>query len=762
MPDNATPQKIDYRIYIGILFFRWKIIVLCFLYCLLGGVLYLNVAPKKYLSDCKVMVYRDPKLVISNANSPWSSQSSHTYLFQSGKLRQRVVDRLMPIWGERVGSVGKMMLPVSVGQVRSLGPTMYISVTSDHITYGGAFLSALIEEHKKEWQSVQAEAVDSATSILTQELEDLEEHIRSAEDALIEYQRLHDMARVDARSSVESRYLGALVNQRHSLQTELMMLEQQFPSLKDANVGVLSDVADLSKETGAIKPLPDIDEKGTVEAEPAVDLPEELVPRSAEDAANGDGHGWPSLRVKLIRLEQRERELAKSLKPEHPTLKVLRDDIERARNDLEVAAQTKMQSIQDRHRALTIALKSVESAEYKWQAKNLLARQRRAEYKRISSVVDRFEQNYHMLYSRLHDMRVSEELKAEHFRIVEPVKAYPNPFWPDPMKILLIALALGLGSGFGIALLMQVTDNKIQSINDVERELGVPFLGGVPYWAHSGLERAIRPIVTEENASGAIEAYRALRTSLLGALGKINEKIVLVTSADAREGKTLTTLNIAIMIAQMGKKVLLVDMDLRRGRLHRSLGSSRDPGITDVLGDRSALKEVVQKTRIDNLHLVSTGGPVDNSSELLQSSDLIGLFGEIQEDFDYIMIDTSPVLRVTDTVVAASQGLGVVVYVARVNRTSKPMIQYSLDMLKDARVMGMIMNSIEMHRLSSLYYAYQYPNYAYYSNAYVYGYNYHHDDGVLDQGARGSGIGEFWHRRAQELGQWLRQVLGRG
>jgi tyrosine-protein kinase Etk/Wzc len=359
-------------------------------------------------------------------------------------------------------------------------------------------------------------------------------------------------------------------------------------------------------------------------------------------------------------------------------------------------------------------------------------------------------------------MRVSEELKAEHFRIVEPVKAYPNPFWPDPMKILLIALAFGLGSGFGIALLMQVTDNKIQSINDVERELGIPFLGGVPYWAHSGLERAIRPIVTEENASGAIEAYRALRTSLLGALGKINEKIVLVTSADSREGKTLTTLNIAIMIAQMGKKALLVDMDLRRGRLHRSLGSSRDPGMTDVLGDRSTLKEVVQRTRIENLHLVPTGGPVDNSSELLQSSDLIGLFGEIQEDFDYIMIDTSPVLRVTDTVVAASQGLGVVVYVARVNRTSKPMIQYSLDMLKDARVMGMIMNSIEMHRLSSLYYAYQYPNYAYYSNAYVYGYNYHHDDGVLDQGGWGSGIGEFWHRRAQELGQWLRQVLGRG
>jgi len=325
----------------------------------------------------------------------------------------------------------------------------------------------------------------------------------------------------------------------------------------------------------------------------------------------------------------------------------------------------------------------------------------------------------------------------------------------------MVCLAFGLGSGFGLALVVQVVDNKVQSINDVEHELGVPFLGGVPYWAHSGLEKAIRPIVTEENASGAIEAYRALRTSLIASLGKINEKIVLVTSADSREGKTLTSLNIAIMIAQMDKKVLLVDLDLRRGRLHRSLGAAREPGMTDVLTSNGDLREAVQHTRIDGLSLIPTGSSIDNASELLQSADLVGLFSEIQEDYDYIMIDTSPVLRVTDTVVAATQGLGVVVYVARVNKTSKPMIQYSLDMLKDSRVLGLIMNSIEMHRLSSLYYTYQYPNYAYYSNAYVYGYNYHHDDAVFDRGGWGSGLGGLIGRKTEGLTRRLRNSLSK-
>jgi tyrosine-protein kinase Etk/Wzc len=242
---------------------------------------------------------------------------------------------------------------------------------------------------------------------------------------------------------------------------------------------------------------------------------------------------------------------------------------------------------------------------------------------------------------------------------------------------------------------------------------------------HSGLERTVRPLVTEENSTGAVEAYRALRTSVLAALNRMNEKIVLITSADSREGKTLTALNLSIMIAQMGKRVLLVDMDLRRGRLHRSMGMNREPGVTDALLSGRSMREFVQPTKIANLWMVPTGSSVENASELLQSTSLVGVFVDLQNDYDYVIVDTSPILRVTDTVILATQGVGVVLYVARVNHTSKPLIRYSLDMLGEARIMGLVMNSIEMHRISSLYYVYQYPNYAYYSNAYSYGYNYY-------------------------------------
>ncbi|MCX7591050.1 MAG: CpsD/CapB family tyrosine-protein kinase, partial [Kiritimatiellae bacterium] len=350
-------------------------------------------------------------------------------------------------------------------------------------------------------------------------------------------------------------------------------------------------------------------------------------------------------------------------------------------------------------------------------------------------------------------------LKAHHFTMLRPPRSSSTPVWPDARKILLMVAVIGLGGGVGIALVLQVTDNKIQSIKDVEQVLGIPFLGGVPFWVHSGLEKSIRPIVTEERATGAIEAYRALRTSIVSALQKVNEKIVLVTSADSREGKTLTVLNLAIMMAEMKKKVLLIDMDLRRGRLHRSLGLEREPGVSDVLLEGRSLKDVIKKTRVENLYLAPTGRAVDNSAELLQGSDLVAMLVEVQDDYDYVLMDSSPVLRVTDTVIIATQGLGVVVYVARVNHTPKPLIRYSIDMLGDARILGLIMNSIEMHKISSLYYAYQYPNYAYYSNAYAYGYSYYHHrdetDRDLDSHLRYGPL----RRRLHSASRWFRKTF---
>jgi capsular exopolysaccharide synthesis family protein len=741
-------SKIDFRIYVGIILFRWQIIALCFLYCLLAGVLYIHLAPKKFRSSCNLMIYRDPLVTGRTDAKYWLSLEPHRYMLQNARTLNRVVDRLAEDWAERVGGRHRMIPELSVGTAKGLNPMVQIRVKSANADYGAAFLAVLVEEHQQQWRSIQGQARAAAGVVLEDELVRLAERIRSAEDDVIEYQRLHDIARVEARGTMESRYLLGLMERRSQLTTELLMLEAQYPALDEANAAVISDVGRLTRQTGDVRAVPETSEDG-VESPARSELP---VEETVEDDAMKGFQDW---RVKLVNLEREEQQLTGNLKEDHPKLRAVRDEIKSIKQKLLTMAEIQIRRLRDRHKALTIQLDAIETAEYKWQAKNLMASQRQAEYKRLASIVKRFEGNYGGLYSRLHNMRVSEELKAEHM-IPEEIRKSDTPMWPDPMKILLVALVGGLGSGFGLAFLSQVVDNKVQSIKDVEDILGVPFLGGIPYWAHSGLESAIRPIVTEEHSTGAIEAYRALRTSVLSELNKSREKVLMVTSADSREGKTLTTLNMSIMIAQMGKRVLLIDMDLRRGRLHRSLGLDREPGVTDVLREGGSLKDIIQPARIENLYVAPSGSGIDDSAELLQSSDIVQLLVDVQDDYDYILIDTSPVLRVTDTVILATQGIGRVLYVARVNHTPKPMIRYSLDMLKDANVLGLVMNSIEMHKISSLYYAYQYPNYAYYSNAYTYGYNYYYYDengaGKGPRHRRGS-VGD----RLKGASQWFRK-----
>lgn len=728
MPPATEQQQFDIRQYVGILFFRWHIIAVCFLYCLLAGVLYVRFVPPRYKASATVEISLDPLLKLSGASSTWISWRRQVVMLKSAGAREEVVNALAEDWGERIGSRSKMLLKVNASLDRTTRNRVAVNVDSENREYAIAFLEQLVEFHRERWENRMREGMDDSVKLLERELANMDERIKDVEEEIIQYQRLHDLARVEARGASEAAYLQGLVSQRRGLMTQMMMMEAQFPFLKDANAGVINQVGRLTQDTirnstREAEAFAMKDESAsTVETSGLAGEVQE--PGAAEETTEWES-GWHELRYKLMRLEKQEEQMEADLKPEHPRLLELRKDIRELKRRVNAAAELQKRKMMDRYVSLQITLNAVESAEYRWQAKYLSLMQREAELNRIKNRLGRYESNYGVLLARLHDQQVTEQMRAERFS-ASKVRAGTKPIWPDPMKILLVAVALGLGSGFGLALTAQVLDNKIQSIKDVERDLGVPFLGGVPFWVHSGLERTIRPIVTEEHSTGAIEAYRALRTSVLAALDKMGEKILLVSSADSREGKTLTALNLAIMISQMNKKTLLVDLDMRRGRLHRSLSVPRDPGMTDVLQGTRSMADSVCKTRIEGLDIIPTGSTSEDTAELLQSTNLRAMFAEVEDLYDYIVCDTSPVLRVTDTVIMATQKLGAVVYVTRVNHTPKPLIRYSLDMLRDARVIGLIMNSIEMHKISSLYYTYQYPNYAYYSNAYAYGYGYYY------------------------------------
>lgn len=719
-------QPFDFRLYLGMLLFRWQIIAVCFLYSLLTAVVYLQITPKKYVCQMNIRSDVNPQIMTGPTMS-WVGAAYNQRLLNENAYVKQAVDKLMPIWGERFPSREAMDVPLRV-QVRSIA-TLNVSIRTENPQYGLALLNEVANLHRAQWEKSRAGSAKGSVGALQNELTKVEAQIRDAEEQVFEYERLHDLAREGLKAEIENTQISDIIGAQNDIKSAMWMMEVEFPALKNENIGVIDIVNSYAIDRfGRLRfeprntALPELKPvQGAAPDDPATTSVDEEIPEGMTPAERATS--LQKVRFELLRLMLLDDELAKDLKPEHPRRQSVKMGIKELESRMKLAAELELWNMRDRYRALKFKLSAYQSAEYRWQAVNYQNEKKQAELNRLKSRLEAYKERYQLLATRLQNIEVSEEMGADYIQI-SGFSASSRPVWPDPIKILLLALGIGVGVGLGLAFLALVLDNRIQTIRDVEHGLGLPFLGGVPFWVHSGLEKAIRPIVTEEHSIGAVEAYRALRTSVISAMEKAGEKILMVTSADSREGKTLTSLNMAIMMAQLGKRVLLVDMDLRRGRLHRSLGVDKEPGVAEVLLGEASMRSVVSPTRIENLFLAPPGSSVDNAPELMQSVGLAAMFADVQDEFDYIVLDTSPVLRVTDTVILSSQGVGVVLYVARVNHTPKPLIRYSLDILKDARLIGMVLNSIEMHKISSLYYAYQYPNYAYYSNAYTYGYSY--------------------------------------
>lgn len=765
--DAFEQRKVDPRIYLAIVFFRWKIIVVCFLYCLLGGVVYLLLAPKQYYTSTRVMIYHDPTLQVTEKTEFWRSWQLYQNILQSERMVDLVVPRLEAKWASEMGGVEAMRLPVSIRVYGNLS-MMDVSVISRNPPYNEAFLKVVLEEFNRERKLAETESYQSAIRSLEDELDRLETRIKDAESDVIEFQRVNQLTYVTEKGNMERSYLGALMNRRRELTTELMMLDSQFGRLGDATPGTIADVVRMTEETARVVPLEPGAGGETGEGEgaatsPATPAGEKAAPTEAqlaeEAARRANIQVWQEGQVELNRLKEREKLMLQTLRPEHPEIVMLRKQIADLEAKLAVTAEVERERVRSRKEAIRLQVEALEAAERRWQNSYFLASQKQADFRHLQAVVGRYEGMYHEIYGRLQELRVDQEMRAERFQVVRDVGTNPKPAWPDPFKILLMALAAGLGTGFGFAFLTHFLDNKVQSIVDVEEAVGVPFLGGVPFWVHSNLDRRIRPIVGEEHSSGASEAYRSLRTNILLALDKANKKVALFTSADSKEGKTLTVLNLSLMVARSGKKVLLLDMDLRRGVLHKSLEMERSPGITDVLKAGGSLRKVIGATAHENLWFAPSGSTVKNTAELLQATDLHALINDVKDDYDYVFMDSAPVLRVTDTVILADPKLCAVIYIAHANRTPKPMIRYSIEMLGEAHILGLVVNSLEMHKISSLFYSYQYPNYAYYSYAYAYGYDYDmygEGTGVRGQGARRK---RSFRSRYRSLVDWFRRTL---
>ena len=353
------------------------------------------------------------------------------------------------------------------------------------------------------------------------------------------------------------------------------------------------------------------------------------------------------------------------------------------------------------------------------------------EFSRLERNNTVLNQNYSLLRQKLEEAKINVASQVGKVQIVDysRTSGYSGQ---NQKRTILMGLILGLGAGIALAFGIEYLDNTIKTTNDIERK-NLSVLGIIPSIGEEivskrklftfnvasskssrGLKR--RLITREDPRSPVSEAYRSLRTSLLYTSADKKIKSILISSAGPGEGKTTTVANLAITYANLGKKTILIDTDLRRPVVHKVLDLNKEPGITDYLsGAKNDFKDLVQSTSIENLYVVPSGIIPPNPSELLGSKRMSDLIKNLEKDWDMILLDSPPLVAVTDATMVSKE-IDQIVMVVKVGQTDKKAFDHTINSLRNVKAPlgGIILNAVtHKNSYGSYYYYYQY--YHYYS-----------------------------------------------
>lgn len=351
------------------------------------------------------------------------------------------------------------------------------------------------------------------------------------------------------------------------------------------------------------------------------------------------------------------------------------------------------------------------------------------EYHRLDRSREHDEKLYTLLNQRMKEADLARMMRANNIHIIDAASEPSSPIRPRTSVNFSIALLLGLALGVGLAWFREQLDSSIKTPDDLEQRLNVTFLGLLPELGEQDSSpyaskrkrrrKAATPakvvdgpaelIVHTRPLSGVAEAARTIRTNIMFMNPDKPHRRLLVTSAAPAEGKTTVACSIAIALAQGGQRVCIVDCDLRRPRMHRIFGRTGDAGVTNVLVGDATLDEVIKPTQVANLWSVPAGPTPPNPADMLQSERFRKFIEELGNRFDRVIIDSPPIVAVTDSAIISTLVDGTI-FVVRAFKTSHHLSAQGLRALRDvdAPVVGAVLNAVNLDRHEYSYYYHYY------------------------------------------------------
>jgi succinoglycan biosynthesis transport protein ExoP len=509
-------------------------------------------------------------------------------------------------------------------------------------------------------------ASKEASDWLGERLGEQRQHVEASEQALQKYREQTDSVSLEDRQNVVVQKLADLNAAVTRAKTERIQKEAAYNQIKI-----------VQTDRNAIDTIPVILSNGFIQQQ----------------------------KSELAMLQQQQAQLSEKLGPRHPDMLKVNAAVQTAESKIQGEIGKVVQSMRNDYMAAAAQEQSLTSAleQQKGEAQSLS--RKGINYGALQRDAATNRTIFESLLQRTKETGISGELRTSNIRVVDPAERPRSPVSPNVRNNLLLALFGGATLGIGLAFFFDHLDIRIRTPDEIKQHLGLPFLGMVP--ALFNLEDAT-PIITDPILTSFGESFRVIRTNVLFSSAEGGAKSIVVTSTGPGEGKTAVASNLAIALAQAGQRVLLVDADMRKPRVHEVFSLEQAPGLSNVLVGTALVSQAVRASGAQGLWILPSGLNPPNPAELLGSKRFEDFTRSLSEYFDWVVVDTPPVMAVTDSSVVAHLATGVL-FVVGADMTSRFAAQRALEQLDHAhaKFVGAILNRVDLKH-NSYYYSQYY------------------------------------------------------
>lgn len=611
---------------------------------------------------------------------------------ESAEMKKRALSRMQGLHPDMKDSE----VDIRVTQTRGSAIFNVFAVGAEQ-KYTQFFLEAMLDEFVAFRQQIREQGLERALNTFTETVVKKSKELQECGERLEAFRKANNIVTLTNGNNEAAAFLINLKVKRDSLQTELNDITL---ALQDVDAAMINRERVLSSTPPGAVPAP-----APTAADAAAPKVETARANLGLTSAERD---YLETKKDILRMQNERAKLLKSFKPQHPSVVDVEEQIESAKSLLVNFQEEIVKEMRGQQADLERRLRGLDQQIEAKQKEAIELGGKLAEHERLEEEFKATKLAHDRMFERVQEFQQLQNVQTDYVAVQEhaslAVKA--DPEWVKP---LLVGFAVGLGAGLIILLLFDRLDDRMNSFSEFQALFpSEAVLGQIPELRQRGDVALLRP---NDDRHLYAEAFRNVRSSILfkNWQGK-PPKTILVTSAVPNEGKTTTTSNLAITLALAGSRVLLADCDLRRGGVSELFKLPNQPGLSEVLMGKSHWRDAVQETGTRNLHLLARGECIDQTSEMLLSKTTDEMLREMEQEYDYVVFDSAPVLVADDTASFAPK-LDVVFFVVRLSSTMARLTGKALDALyeRQVNVGGIILN-----RASTSLKEYTYYNYASY------------------------------------------------